>query len=124
MSNRYYTEHSQRKIVSDKPRPPTGPGSSLQPTFSGADEPPYNADIGPGGPDMNRGANFPRVRTSMKEKMSPFAGGEGNPLAPGEGSALGAAPKATGGAVGAQAQQMVKALMQQQEQAKGASTKF
>lgn len=32
---------------------------------------PYNADIGPGGPDMNR-VNFPRVRAYMKAKMSPF----------------------------------------------------
>ena len=32
---------------------------------------PYNADIGPGGPDMNK-VGFPRVRAYMKAKMSPF----------------------------------------------------
>ena len=32
---------------------------------------PYNANIGPGGPDMNR-VGFPRVRAYMKAKMSPF----------------------------------------------------
>ena len=32
---------------------------------------PYNADIGPGGPDMNK-VGFTRVRAYMKAKMSPF----------------------------------------------------
>lgn len=36
--------------------------------------PPYNADIGPGGPDMNAKVGFARVVTSMKSKMSPFLG--------------------------------------------------
>jgi hypothetical protein len=33
---------------------------------------PYNANIGPGGPDMNAPVGFPRVRAYMKAKMSPF----------------------------------------------------
>ena len=32
---------------------------------------PYNANIGPGGPDMNK-VGFTRVRAYMKAKMSPF----------------------------------------------------
>lgn len=34
-------------------------------------QPPYNANIGPGGPDMNR-VGFPMVKTATKQKMSPF----------------------------------------------------
>ena len=33
---------------------------------------PYNANIGPGGPDMNAPVGFPRVQAYMKAKMSPF----------------------------------------------------
>lgn len=36
--------------------------------------PPYNADIGPGGPDMNAKTQFSRVHTAMKSKMSPLLG--------------------------------------------------
>lgn len=32
---------------------------------------PYNANIGPGGPDMNR-VGFKRVQAYMKAKMSPY----------------------------------------------------
>lgn len=32
---------------------------------------PYNANIGPGGPDMNQ-VGFPRVRAYVLAKMSPF----------------------------------------------------
>jgi hypothetical protein len=32
---------------------------------------PYNANIGPGGPDINK-VKFPRVQAYMKAKMSPF----------------------------------------------------
>lgn len=32
----------------------------------------YNANIGPGGPDMNAPVGFPRVQAYMKAKMSPF----------------------------------------------------
>ena len=32
---------------------------------------PYNANIGPGGPDLNR-VGFKRVQAYMKAKMSPF----------------------------------------------------
>ena len=75
--------------------------------------PPYNADIGPGGPDMNAKAGFPRVRTSMKEKMSPFftQGGELQPgqmgqqqQGPaGEQTGIGG-PRAPGVAIGARSQ--------------------
>lgn len=33
---------------------------------------PYSANIGPGGPDLNRATRFSRVHTAMKEKQSPF----------------------------------------------------
>lgn len=36
-------------------------------------DPPYNANIGPGGPDMNR-VGFDRVKCFVKAKMSPFMG--------------------------------------------------
>lgn len=73
MSNRYYTEYSQRKVdVGGKPgpEPSLGKGGS---NYGDTPEsmPPYNANIGPGGPDMNRGADFARVKTYVKSKMSP-----------------------------------------------------
>ena len=71
MSNRFYSENKQRNLEgSTKPRPSVGYGNGPTPTVNGADDPPYNADIGPGGPDLNV-VGFPRVRVYMKSKMSP-----------------------------------------------------
>lgn len=71
MSNKFYTENKQLgRYGSTKPRPPVGHGSGPTPTVNGADDPPYNANIGPGGPDLNT-VGFPRVRAYMKSKMSP-----------------------------------------------------
>ena len=75
--------------------------------------PPYNADIGPGGPDMNAKAGFKPVHTSMKQKMSPFfQQGETQPMQgqdQSEGQSTGAigmgGARAPGVAVGAQSQQ-------------------
>ena len=77
MPNRRWTDNSQLKTTDNTPRPATGPSSTPTPMFGGADDPPYNADIGPGGPDLNRGANFPHVRVYMKSKQSPMIGGAG-----------------------------------------------
>ena len=77
MANRFYTNNSQRKVDSTAARSTVSLGGVPTPKFRGADDPPYNANIGPGGPDLNRGVNFPRVRNSMKSKMSPFQGGGG-----------------------------------------------
>jgi len=71
MSNRYYTEFKQSKVSSTAPRPSPGLGSAPQPSWSGGDDPPYEANIGPGGPDMNRATNFTRVPAHVKAKMSP-----------------------------------------------------
>jgi len=43
---------------------------------------PYNANIGPGGPDMNK-VGFKRVQAYVKAKMSPFmATGQNGPISP------------------------------------------
>lgn len=47
---------------------------------------PYNADIGPGGPDMNARVGFPRVQTAMKQKMSPFMAADQASAVPQSGS--------------------------------------
>jgi hypothetical protein len=74
MANRFYTDNSQRKVSETAPRPSPSLGSSGKHQSIPETQPPYNADIGPGGPDMNRGANFPKVKVYMKSKMSPEMG--------------------------------------------------
>ena len=45
----------------------------------------YNANIGPGGPDMNK-VGFPRVHANMKQKMSPFMAADQATTAPQSGT--------------------------------------
>ncbi|MGH9876289.1 MAG: hypothetical protein ACRD5H_01510 [Nitrososphaerales archaeon] len=77
MSNKYHTDNPQLRVNQTAPRPAVSPGGIPTPMFESADDPPYNADIGPGGPDMNRAVGAPYVRVHMKSKMSPFQGGGG-----------------------------------------------
>lgn len=69
--NKFYTEFVNHKREASGPRPSPGLGSTAQPGWSGSDDPPYNANIGPGGPDLNQGAGFARVHVYLKAKQSP-----------------------------------------------------
>ena len=77
MANRRCTDNSQRKVTDNTPRPAVSHAAGPKPMYGATTDPPYNADIGLGGPDMNRGAGFPHVRVYMKSKQSPMIGGGG-----------------------------------------------
>ena len=69
MSNRRFTEYSQRSVGRGEPMPPA-PGNGRGPTpIVSIVAPPYSS-AGPGGPDMNV-VGFSPVKAHMAAKMSP-----------------------------------------------------
>lgn len=68
--SRYHSHYSQDKVSSSKGYPAyqSDGGKKLDDTEK---QPPYNANIGEGGPDMNR-VGFPLVKAHTKQKMSPY----------------------------------------------------
>lgn len=77
MANRY---HNKLTSASPAPNPGSMGGKSRGVILNDTEsDPPYNANIGPGGPDMNV-VGFDRVKCFVKAKMSPFMGvGQENP---------------------------------------------
>lgn len=68
MANRRYSQFSQRRPGPDGPRPSPGNGSAGTPRFSQETPGPYQTTVGPGGPDLNRGAKFATVKAYVKKQ--------------------------------------------------------
>lgn len=68
MSARRYSQFSQNRPGKDDGTPPSpghkGAGKKM---YESETPSPYKADIGPGGPDLNKGAKFAKVKAYAKK---------------------------------------------------------
>ena len=68
MAARRYSQFKQNRPGADEARPSPGTKGMKQPMFDKEMPGPYDTTVGPGGPDLNRGAKFDKVKAYPKKQ--------------------------------------------------------
>lgn len=67
MAARRYSQFKQNRPGADGARPSPGNGKKKTPMFDNETPGPYDTTVGQGGPDLNRGAKFNKVKAYVKK---------------------------------------------------------